>query len=89
MKAKELIALLGALDPDTEIKAYISPKYGDSYVAEISEVEKCATEDYRGNASVDVVLYTLNMGDKVAGDTYSLTTPDDQVKSWADEEEEE
>ena len=89
VKAIELIALLSTLDPDAEIKAYISPKYGDSYVADSSEVEKCVTEDYQGNASIDVVLYTMNMGDKVAGDTYSLTTPDDQVKSWADEEEEE
>lgn len=88
MKAIELIALLSTLDPNTPIRTYISPKYGNSYIEDIYSIEKCVTENRDGDEVVNVVLSLIGTGDKIAGDCYPLNTPDKDVRSWADEKEE-
>ena len=86
MKAKELIALLSMLNPETEIRTLVCPKYGASYIEDVHRIEKCVIENTRsGDETVDAIISLSGSIDKMVGDLYPIDTPDEDVRSWSDD----
>ena len=86
MKAKELIELLSTLNSETEIRAVIYLKYGETYIEDVHTIEKCVIKNTRsGDETVDAIISLSGSIDKMVGDLYQIDTPDKDVRSWSDD----